>query len=615
MKKKCILALLLVLAMVLTCLTGCGSNAAASVATSAEQSASAPAEVSQAPAAPEPASLAEDASTAEADSAMPEETTDFTEANANNDYDGWREMLKTLHTSLPITEDPITLTYFLGYETSGLSYIEGNDLENQQVWKWLAENTGVKMDLTVVDKASETDKFNLMIASGDYTDLMNISDYAAGPEAALNEDIIIDLGEYLEENMPNYSTIIHADQNVYSKVQDADMFLCIYPIKDQNANPGGIGTFVRMDWLEELGLDVPTTYDELTDVLTAFKNEKGAIEPMSLFNTISMQNGLLMGGFGSKAELSADAMGTDFGASFYQEDGKVIYGATQDGTRKYLSWLHKLYDQGLINFENMQNRDVNPFGDLNAGEASRGETGYIFSNQPFGGNYSTMAAQNGDPNCNWWPVQDVAEVSGQTIPFYEETSMVDTTGAAKISISSQCDDVETALQFLDYGYSYEGGLLYNYGFEQGSGHDIETWYYDESGEPMFDGDALLSVAESTNLASGVVSTKDLAGVVYDTRLSFEFGERELSCFDAWSTNKNGNNNLSSDVVLTSEESTEASAIYSDIITHVATSALQFINGAQDVDDDAVWNAYVKSIEDMNIGGLTEIIQTAYDRVN
>ena len=150
-----------------------------------------------------------------------------------------------------------------------------------------------------------------MIASGDYTDLMNISDYAAGPEAALNEDIIIDLGEYLEDNMPNYSKIIHADQNVYSKVQDADMFLCIFPIKDQNANPGGIGTFVRMDWLEDLGLDVPTTYDELTDVLTAFKNEKGAIEPMSLFNTVSMQNGLLMGGFGSMAELSANAMGTD----------------------------------------------------------------------------------------------------------------------------------------------------------------------------------------------------------------------------------------------------------------------------------------------------------------
>ena len=254
MKKKCTLALLLVLAMVMTCLAGCGSNAA-SASASAEQSVSAPAEASKAPAAPETASQPEADSTAEPDSAIDEGPADYTEANANNDYDGWREMLKTLHTELPITEDPVTLTYFLGYETSGLSYIEDNNLENQQVWKWLAENTGVNMELTVVDKTSETDKFNLMIASGDYTDLMNISDYAAGPEAALNEDIIIDLGEYLEDNMPNYSSIIHADQNVYSKVQDADMFLCIYPIKDQNANPGGIGTFVRMDWLEDLGRD------------------------------------------------------------------------------------------------------------------------------------------------------------------------------------------------------------------------------------------------------------------------------------------------------------------------------------------------------------------------
>lgn len=131
------------------------------------------------------------------------------------------------------------------------------------------------MDLTVVDKANETDKFNLMIASGEYTDLMNISDYSAGPEAAHDEDIIIDLTDYIEENMPNYSTIIHADQNVYSKVQDADMFLCIYPIKDQNANPGGLGTFVRKDWLEDLNLDVPTTYDELTVVLGRLQEREG----------------------------------------------------------------------------------------------------------------------------------------------------------------------------------------------------------------------------------------------------------------------------------------------------------------------------------------------------
>ena len=226
-----------------------------------------------------------------------------------------------------------------------------------------------------------------------------------------------------------------------------------------------------------------------------------------------------------------------------------------------------------------------------------------------------MAAdQYGDSECNWWPVQDVAEEAGQTIPFFEETSLVDSTGATALSISSQCDNVEVALQFLDYGYSYEGSLLYNFGFQKGSGHDVETWDFDDEGVPTFDAAVMNSIA-TTNIASSVISTKDLAGVVFDARLAFEFGERELSCFDAWSTNKNTNNILGSDTVLTSEEMTEASAIYSDIITYVGTSALQFINGDLDIDDDAVWESYVADIEGMGIADLTAIVQTAYDRVN
>ncbi|MBD9283018.1 MAG: extracellular solute-binding protein, partial [Clostridiales bacterium] len=113
-------------------------------------------------------------------------------------FSAHQEMLKGLTTALPITEDQVTLTYFMGYETNALNYIEGGDLMNQQVWAWLRENTGVTIDLTVVDKTSQTDKFNLMIASGEYTDLLNIGDYTAGTEAAYDEDIIIDLGDYLE---------------------------------------------------------------------------------------------------------------------------------------------------------------------------------------------------------------------------------------------------------------------------------------------------------------------------------------------------------------------------------------------------------------------------------
>ena len=616
MKKNRMLALLLVLTMLMALLAGCGGSAASTAEEAAPASETVSAAVEEEPAAEEAPAVEEEAAPAEEASAVEEAPVeeapaDFTDANANMDFSGYKAMLKDLHTELPITEEPVTLSYFYGFESSTLNYLADGTMDSHQVWKWLEENTGIDFDLRIVDKTQQTDQFNLMIASGDYTDLISAGDYAEGLEAAYEEEIVVDLTDMLEEYMPNYYTIINSDQKLLGEVQDGGMFLGIYALKDQVANPGGQGTFIRMDWLEDLGMDVPQTYAELTDVLRAFKTEKGATEPMSLYNTISMQNGMLMGGFGSTAELSTNGMGGSALNGYYQVDGEVVYGATADGTRNFLIWLHELYNEGLINFENMQNRETNPFSDLNAGLAASGGTGYIFNNQPFGGVYS---AQSSDPNCNWWPVQDVAEEAGQTIPFYEEVTLVDMTS---IAITTDCEDVEVAMAFLDYGYSYEGSLLYNFGFQMGAGVEgtVETWDYDENGEPLFDGDALLTVAEATNIASGVISTKDLAGVVFDTRLSFEFEERELSCFEAWSTNKNTSCILGSATTFTADESTEASAIYSDILTYVATASLQFINGDLDVNDDAVWNSYVADIESMGIEDLTEIVQGAYDRCN
>ena len=615
---KKMFAMLMVLAMVLTLLAGCGSTADSVAASSVKEETSVAAEpaddsaeVPEEPEAPaeEPPAEAASAEEASAEEApVEEEANDFTAANAAMDFSGYKEMLKGLTTELPITEEEVTLSYFFGFEGSTLNYIEGGIMDNHQVWTWLRENTGVNFELKVVDKTQETDQFNLMIASGDYTDIFPASDYAAGLEAAMEEDIVADLTDIIEENMPNYWTIVNSDQNLLDKVLDSDRFLGIYALKDQMANPSGQGPFIRMDWLEDLDMEVPQTYDELTEVLRAFKSEKGATEALALPNTVNCNNGVLMGGFGSLAELSANGMGVDYGASFYQEDGTVIYGATAEGTHKYLSWLNQLYNEGLISMDNMQAREMNPFSQYNAGMASDGTNGYMFNMQPFGGMYSGMSE---DPNCNWWPVQDVAETAGQTIPFFEEVSLIDMTALA---ITTACEEPEIALQFLDYGYSYEGSLLYNFGFQKGSGNAVETWDFDADGEPLFDGVAIKTVAESTNIASGVISTKDLAGVVFDKRLSFEFEERELSCFEAWSTNKTTDGILGSKTTLNADEATEASAIYGDIITYVATCALQFINGDLDV-NGSDWDTYVANIESMNIEELTAIIQGAYDRAN
>lgn len=615
MKKK-LLALLLVLSVICTVLTGCGGaqTSSAPAGSSAQETAGtapeAPSEKTEAPAPAAPGSSEESAAPEEAEP----EPMDFTESNAAMDFTGFQEMLKTLTTELPVVDQPETLTYFFGYESSVLNYLPGGELQNHQIWSALEDLTGVHVEMTIVDSSTATDKLNLMLASGDFTDLMNMSSYTSGVDAAYEQEIILDLGDQLEANMPNYWTIIHSDQKLLGEVQDSGKFLAIYPIKDEVANPQDMGPFVRMDWLEDLNMEVPTTYDELTKVLEAFKSEKNCAEPMSLYNTVSMNDGLLMGGFGSMAELSTNGLSGNALNGYYQEDGHVIYGATADGTRKFLSWLHMLYEKGLIDFENMQNRMINPFGELTAVACAQGDTGYMFSNQPFGGNYSVMAASDyGDPGCNWWPVQDVGETAGQEIPFFEEVTLVDNI-ATILCVSTQCENVETALKFLDYGYSYAGSLLYNFGYQKGSGHEIESWDFNAEGRPEFD-PAVFEQFGATAIGSSVLATKDLGGVIVDTRLAFEFGDRENACFDAWKTNKRPANILGSATQFTAEEGQEAAGIYSDILTHVSTSVLQFINGDLDVDDDSVWKGYVSEIEAMDLGRLTEIVQTAYDRAS
>ena len=615
MKKK-LLALLLVLSVICTVLTGCGGaqTSSAPAGSSAQETAGAapeaPSEKTEAPAPAAPGSGEESAAPEEAEP----ETMDFTESNAAMDFTGFQEMLKTLTTELPVVDQPETLTYFFGYESSVLNYLPGGELQNHQIWSALEDLTGVHVEMTIVDASTATDKLNLMLASGDFTDLMNMSSYTSGVDAAYEQEIILDLGDQLEANMPNYWTIIHSDQKLLGEVQDSGKFLAIYPIKDEVANPQDMGPFVRMDWLEDLNMEVPTTYDELTKVLEVFKSEKNCAEPMSLYNTVSMNDGLLMGGFGSMAELSTNGLSGNALNGYYQEDGHVIYGATADGTRKFLSWLHMLYEKGLIDFENMQNRMINPFSELTAVACAQGDTGYMFSNQPFGGNYSVMAASDyGDPGCNWWPVQDVGETPGQEIPFFEEVTLVDNI-ATILCVSTQCENVETALKFLDYGYSYAGSLLYNFGYQKGSGHEIESWDFNAEGRPEFD-PAVFEQFGATAIGSSVLATKDLGGVIVDTRLAFEFGDRENACFDAWKTNKRPANILGSATQFTAEEGQEAAGIYSDILTHVSTSVLQFINGDLDVDDDSVWKGYVSEIEAMDLGRLTEIVQTAYDRAS
>lgn len=592
--KKRMTCTLLVFALLLSLLTGCGNDATSSKndapVSTTEQTTSNPKQL-KTPIADEGSN--EDSVTE--NSTIP----DLTEADRNLDYTGRMELIKSLTADLPITEDPIELSYWLGYETSTLSYIDDNNLNNHPIWSRMEELTGVKINITQIDAISSQEKFDLMVASGDYMDLFKGDMFTNGIEYGLENEIIIDLTDMIPEYAPNYWTLINSDQDIYQGVlSPTGKMLEFWRLKDEVATPDDMGAFIRMDWLEDLELDIPETYDDLFDVLTAFKTEKGATEPMMLYNTIAPGDGNLIGGFGANAVFN-DAM-ANITKGFYLEDGNVVYGATANGSREFLSYLNKLKENGLIDFDTMLSRARDPFANITAGYAETGVTGFFYNNQPFGGVYTSLSP---DENCNWWPVRDVAKTADTVNSYASEVSLLKDEG---FCISSQCSEPKLAIQWIDFWYSYEGYILANYGFEG------ESFEFDDNNEPQFIVE-VVNQYESTNLAMCSLTSQDVSGIFCDLRLDFTYEERENACFDIWMTNKNSQSTIGSRCQLDTNEANKIASVYGDIQTYVGTCAMQFVNGDLDVNDDAVWDNYVSSIEGMNIAEAIDIIQGAYDR--
>lgn len=101
-------------------------------------------------------------------------------------------------TTMPIVEEPITMTMMIGLDTS-----RGYDPADNAVFKYLEEVTNIHWDFIVVDRSSWTERLSLMWASGDMPDM--IYNGVSGNDLLLyTGTLILDLKPYLEEYAPQF---------------------------------------------------------------------------------------------------------------------------------------------------------------------------------------------------------------------------------------------------------------------------------------------------------------------------------------------------------------------------------------------------------------------------
>lgn len=338
--------------------------------------------------------------------------------------------------------------------------------EDNVVLKQMQENAGISIDwITMSDSVAE--QVNIRIGTEDLPDAFQAVGFSNYDLTNYGMDgTFIDLTPYLtEEYMPNLSKILEEHPEIRSAITMNDGGIYGLPAAEQMGT-AGIGaerdysiysipqfSMINKAWLDDLGLAVPTTLDELHTVLKAFKdndmsakyygNAAGSTIPMSTgFDQWCWGQNVFYAGFGFTNwpnDVCNDLV--------LRDDGTVEFICVSDQYRQAVTYFHDWYAEGLM--------DIEMFSQSHTQLISKCSQGYVGV-------------------ATWW---EVDELTGGRAEDYVYLPILDgpdgthnvtlrtggATNSGNLSITKACKSPVNLLKFYDQWYDGEAVMQLQYG--------------------------------------------------------------------------------------------------------------------------------------------------------
>ncbi len=556
-------ALMLVIAMLMGLMAGCGSSSASTGTSEATSEAVSTEEATEAE--------AEDATEADAEDAAEEEA------------------VSAAAVTLPLTEEAVTFTMWDTFNPQVLAIIDG--WNEHAIIQQLCEEMNVYLDATCIPGNEGSDNFALLIAAGDYPDLLSsISNmYSGGLDQAIEDEIIIDLTDYISEYAPNYLAAVDSADAAKDIVTNNGNMGAFYNIAYNGYSDKG--TLISKTALDELGLDVPTTYEELHEALAGMKS-LGMSSPLWVNYYGIGQAQTLSAGY----DIAATYDSMSGSVPFFVEDGEVVFTWTNDRFKDYLTMMNEWYSEGLIWTDFMNDGEVLHISSSNAlSLVYSGDMGVFYSGVDF---IDTLAEEGYE----YVGMAEVTLEEGDTIKTIAATT---SSVGARFSITTTCDNPELATQFFDYFYTEAAAELCDYGFEG----EAFNWV---DGERVY---TELLVNNPDGLSSGnarrLYCVDDWCYYQNKGRDLLFYSEASIAATEAFVSNRDYTMALPSAMTLTSEESSEFSKYFNDITTYALGEIAAFVMGEKSIDDN--WDEFLSTLETLGAAEVTAVYQSAYDR--
>lgn len=373
--------------------------------------------------------------------------------------------------------------------------------------------------------------------------------------------------------------------------------------------------FINQNWLDNLGLEQPTTFTEFEEVLKAFKEQdaNGDGDPNDEIPLDYNAYGGNNAWFNSAYSLTnlMGAMGiqlTDWGTdAYYAEDGKVKNYAVDERYKLFMKYMQQLYSEGLIN-ENALTNDYSAFQSLSRGNENGDATvGVVFGweetdkfGETLAPQYKALAPLDYDIDC--------------AAGTYDTRWRNDFTGlnmsSNRVCMSAKCENQDAAMKFVDQFYDQThsvetlfGGIAdgniekvddttYNVLPPQDSETDPGTWKWTTSfadNGPMY-----IRQAITLNMSQDMTNALTEREAYKDTIAKASTQDTYPQMFMKYSADDLNNMAVSQ-------------ANINNIIDNYWSL---WMTGQSDIDAD--WDAYVESVDAAGLQDILKIRQAAFD---
>ena len=487
------------------------------------------------------------------------------------------------------------------------------DIPDMQWVQEMEEEANVEIEWEMIRADWETVK-STRFASGDIPDIL--FNATVDSDYTKYSGLFLDLNDYLSEDLtPNIMTMFEEEPD--TKVLATTMEGKIYGTPKFQGKWPSTNTvmFINQTWLDNLGLEMPTTYTEFKEVLTAFKEQdaNGNGDPNDEipldYNAYGGNNAWFNSAYSLTNLLgSLGIQLTDWGTdAYFAEDGQVKCYAVDERYKLFMEYIADLYANGLINTNALTN-DYSAYQSLSRGnEAGEAVVGCVFGweeTDKFGptlySQYKPVPALEYDIDCE--------------PGTYDTRWRNDYTGlnmsSNRACLSANCADPEAALRFIDRFYDQTHSVESLFG-------GISDGCIEKTGDNSYK--VLPPLDESTDPGTWKwTSTFADNGPMYIRRSSeiemaqdMTYALEERKVYDEVIAKAGASDTYPQMFMKYTEEDQNTMALTQANINNVIDNQWSlWMTGELDI--ESTWDSYVQNVNDAGLQQILEIRQAAFD---